>query len=64
MTLNEYITILQDFSRNNNCGHLPVAITQEGYYAQGKFADLFDEPEIKNIKDYVFVELGNSSQHY
>lgn len=50
MTLSEYIKRLQALEENN--GHLPVVMTQSGYYADGQFADLYDFPEIKPLGDY------------
>lgn len=50
MTLSEYIKRLQALEENN--GHLPVVITQSGYYSDGQFADLFDFPEIQTLKNY------------
>lgn len=47
MTLSEYIKRLQALEENN--GHLPVVMTQSGYYAESRFADLFDFPEIRTI---------------
>ena len=47
MTLSEYIKRLQALEENN--GHLPVVMTQSGYYADGHFADLFDFPEIRTF---------------
>lgn len=71
MKLSEYIKLLQELEPTH--GDLEVAFTQEGYYAEGKFADLYEEPEAKSflIKNLVketvkkdFLVLGHSSQHY
>ena len=41
-----------------------IFIGQEGYYAEGKFADIF-KPEFKKSYDNVhFYEIGYSSQNY
>ncbi len=63
MTLNEYILRLQSFA-NLTDGNLPVAITQSGYYADGRFAELFDIPEIKESYGEKLIVLGHSHQSY
>lgn len=50
MTLSEYIKVLQSLEVEH--GDLQVAMTHGGYYADGNFADLFDHPEVRNIKSY------------
>ena len=62
MLLSEYIKRLQEFAAKNP--DLEVAITQEGYYASGKFADLYETPEIETIHGQKYFCLGNSSQNY
>lgn len=62
MLLSEYIKVLQDFAANNP--DLEVAITQEGYYAEGKLADLWETPEFEKIYGKMHICLGHSSQNY
>lgn len=47
MTLSEYIKRLQALEENH--GHLPVVITQAGYYADGVLAELYEYPEVKTV---------------
>lgn len=56
MTLSEYIKRLQALEENN--GHLPVVMTQSGYYADDQFADLYDFPEVKPLGDYYEETIG------
>jgi hypothetical protein len=50
MTLSEYIKVLQALEPDHGDTH--VCMTQGGYYADGKFADLYDMPEIETIEFY------------
>jgi hypothetical protein len=66
MTLSDYIKRLQALEETH--GHLPVVMTQSGYYSDGQFADLFEFPEIKRAEvscDSEYIVLGHSHQsHY
>lgn len=56
MTLKEYIKALQKYQKNNpHLSDTEVAFTQNGYYASGEFADIYEEPELE-IKSYFNVE--------
>lgn len=49
MKLSEYIEVLKQ--RLEELGVDPeVAMTQGGYYSDGVFADLYDEPQIEEIQ--------------
>lgn len=50
MTLSDYIKVLQSLEPLH--GDKPVAMTQSGYYSEGNFADLFDEPSVEKVKSY------------
>ena len=65
MKLKDYIEMLQKFLVDNeHLSETEVCITQDGYYADGMFADTFDLPEVLNKPRNQFVVLGNSSQNY
>jgi len=58
MKLKEYIEMLQDYQKNNpQLADIEVVITQQGYYADGGFADIYDEPEFET-KTYNNVEYS------
>lgn len=73
MKLSEYIEILQ-----RKLAEMPqdpeVAMTQAGYYSDGAFADLYEDPEIEEVKTRIrwdgpdekanFLVLGHSYQSY
>lgn len=57
MKLEDYINILQ--GRLELVGNVDVAITESGYYSEGKFADLYEIPEMKSIQinnEYKWVD--------
>lgn len=62
MTLSDYIKVLQALEAEH--GDKPVAMTQRGYYSEGLFADLFDQPEIQTLEWQPTVVLGHSNQSY
>lgn len=62
MTLSEYIKMLQNYESVH--GSTEVAITQSGYYAEGKFADLHHPPEIFVHNGTRYLSLGHSHQSY
>ena len=41
-----------------------LIVTQEGYYADGEFADIFDPSLEKTIGDVGYYSIGHSSQNY
>ena len=47
MKLSEYINMLQEYSKTAD--DLEVCITENGYYSDGPFADLYDLPEVETI---------------
>jgi len=56
MKLKDYIEMLQKFlADNEHLSETEVCITQEGYYADGMFADIYEEPELE-VKSYFNVE--------
>ena len=56
MKLKDYIEMLQKFLVDNeHLSETEVCITQEGYYADGMFADIYEEPE-PEVKSYFNVE--------
>jgi hypothetical protein len=58
MKLKQYIEILQKFNDDNpHLSEVEVCITQDGYYAQGEFADIYDEPKFK-VKSSFNVEYN------
>lgn len=64
MKLSAYIEMLKGELECN--GDFEVVITQSGYYSDGPEADIFDKPELREIKtrpEMVYV-LGHSEQHY
>lgn len=48
MKLEDYIGMLQ--RKLEEVGNLEVAMTQGGYYADGKFADMYDDPKVESIE--------------
>lgn len=57
MKLEDYIAVLQ--RKLEEVGNVDVAMTQGGYYADGRFADLYDEPQIEVIdlgSRYIWVD--------
>jgi hypothetical protein len=46
--LSEYIKVLQKTLEMHD--DYDVCITESGYYSSGTFADLYDEPEVKEIE--------------
>lgn len=59
MMLKDYIEMLQ--RKFDNYGNVEVAITEEGYYSAGRFAEVYDEAELSQINmagGYRFVN-GN-----
>ena len=56
MKLKDYIEMLQKFLVDNeHLSDTEVCITQDGYYADGMFADIYEEPELE-VKSYFNVE--------
>lgn len=65
MILKEYIKTLQEYQKNNpHLSDTEVVFTQDGYYASGPFADIYEEPELEIKMNKKFIVLGNSSQNY
>lgn len=62
MLLSEYIENLKETLEND--GDAEVCITQEGYYAEGMFADINEFPEklIQKKDSKVYWVLGHSQQ--
>lgn len=59
MKLQEYINVLQSWlEQNPEAADMEVVMTQEGYYSDGDFADLYDEPEIEGISIHKTDESG------
>lgn len=48
MKLEDYIEVLQ--KKLKEVGNVDVAMTQSGYYADGRLADLYDDPAIEEIE--------------
>jgi hypothetical protein len=59
MPIQEMIEILQELQFIDP--NARVAITQDGYYADGKFAWVYDEPE--KVSEHIY-SIGHSSQNY
>lgn len=56
----ELIEILQKLPADSR-----IAITQEGFYSECEFAEIFEEPEeIETINNTRIFAIGNSSQNY
>lgn len=61
MKLQEYINVLQSWlDQNPEAASMEVVMTQEGYYSEDVFADLYDEPEIETIKTKKRDESGKA----
>ena len=56
MKLKDYIEMPQKFLIDNeHLSETEVCITQDGYYSDGIFADIYEEPELE-VKSYFSVE--------
>ena len=56
----ELIEILQKLPADSR-----VAITEEGYYSECAFAEIYEEPtEVETINGAIIFAIGNSSQNY
>jgi hypothetical protein len=69
--LEDYITMLQ--RKLIVLGNVEVAMTQGGYYADGPLADLYDDPQLEDVKMWewktperveTYLVLGHSYQSY
>lgn len=63
MKLSEYIEVLKE--KLVELGVDPqVVMTQGGYYAEGVFADLYDEPELRTIELGCEFKWGKDGKSY
>lgn len=72
MKLEDYIEMLQ--RKLLVVGNVEVVMTQAGYYADGAFADLYQDPELEQVtvkyrwdgpdEKETFLVLGHSYQSY
>ena len=65
MKLKDYVEMVTKFKDNNpHLSEVEVCITQDGYYAQGEFADIYDKPgvEAKSYFNVIYNSYGDETK--